>query len=412
MKAVICGAGIAGLALALRLDTLGWDVVMLERAPGPRTQGYMIDFFGPGYDAAEAMGLLPRIQELGYHVRELSYCDEAGRRRAGMSFAQFAKIEQGRLISIMRPDLERALREHLPDRVDLRFSTSLTDIDNRTDGVRVTLADGDTLAADLLVGADGVHSTVRGLVFGDEQNYLRYLGFHTAAYVFDDADIHAQVRGQFCVTDTVGRQMGFYGLRDGKVAVFTVHRSSAPDLPSDAQAALRQEYGPLGWIAPRALAACPPADQVFYDQVAQIEMPTWSHRRVTLVGDACYAVSLLAGQGASLGITGAYVLAEQLARAEPIESALARYEQLLRPVVVDKQQVARKSARWFVPESRWQLGVRRFALKLARLPVFDRYVATALAGKSSPLITNRAATARQPRRNENPASTTRLPDTP
>ncbi|MGH4015516.1 MAG: FAD-dependent oxidoreductase, partial [Pseudonocardiaceae bacterium] len=105
MKIVICGAGIAGLALAHRLGTLGWDVVVLEKAPGPRTQGYMTDFFGPGYDAAEAMGVLPRLHELGYDVQEVRYLDETGRRRARLRFAQFAKAVHGRLLSIMRPDL-------------------------------------------------------------------------------------------------------------------------------------------------------------------------------------------------------------------------------------------------------------------------------------------------------------------
>ncbi len=133
---MICGAGIAGLALAHRLGTLGWDVVVLEKAPGPRTQGYMTDFFGPGYDAAEAMGVLPRLHELGYDVQEVRYLDETGRRRARLRFAQFAKAVHGRLLSIMRPDLERALREQLPDTVDLRFATNLSHVDNGTDGVR------------------------------------------------------------------------------------------------------------------------------------------------------------------------------------------------------------------------------------------------------------------------------------
>jgi 2-polyprenyl-6-methoxyphenol hydroxylase-like FAD-dependent oxidoreductase len=108
MKVVICGARSAGLALAQCLDTHGIDVVLVDRAPGPRSQGYMIDFFGPGYDAAEAMGVLPRIKELGYRVEELTYRDETGRRRAEMHFAQFAEIVNGRLVSILRPDLETA----------------------------------------------------------------------------------------------------------------------------------------------------------------------------------------------------------------------------------------------------------------------------------------------------------------
>ncbi|MFI7634139.1 FAD-dependent monooxygenase [Nonomuraea sp. NPDC049400] len=395
MKVVICGAGIAGLALAQRLDAFGVEVVVVEKAPGPRTQGYMIDFFGPGYDAAEAMGVLPRIRELGYHVEEMTYRDHHGRRRSRMRFAQFAKIVNGRLVSIMRPDLERALREHLPDRVDVRHATKLTGIDNRTDGVTVTLSDDSTIEADLLVGADGIHSTVRSQVFGPEPEFLRYLGFHTAAYSFDDADIHAQVAGQFCLTDTVNRQMGFYALRDQRVAVFTVHRTPDPALPADPRAAIRHEYAALGWAAPRALDACPPPEQVYYDQVAQIDMPTWSRDRVVLIGDAAHAVSLLAGQGASLGITGAYVLAEHLSRTDTIETALRRYEQTLRPVVTDRQQAARNGTRWFIPATTRQLRLRRAALKLARFPVIDRYVAAALVGKSTAVITNLHTTSRQ-----------------
>lgn len=404
MKVVICGAGIAGLALALRLDALGAEVVVLEKAPGPRTQGYMMDFFGPGYDAAGAIGILPRLRELAYDIDEATYLDEHGRRRAGVDYATFAKAVQGRLLSVMRPDLERALREQLSSRVDLRFAASFTAIDNRPDGVRLTLADGASLDADLLVGADGIHSTVRRLTFGAEEQFMRYLGMHTAAYVFDDPAIHAEVRGKFCLTDTIGRQMGIYGLRNGQVAVFTVHRTPDHALPVDPRATVRREYAPLGWLVPRALANCPAADDLYYDLVAQVELPRWSSGRITLLGDACQAVSLLAGQGASLAVAGAFLLAEYLASGDSIQSALERYEQDWRPVVVDKQQAGRNGARWFLPQSEPQLRMRRMALKLARLPGLDRYVAGAVLGKSTAVISQLTDAARQRSRHASQAS--------
>ncbi|WP_326691698.1 MULTISPECIES: FAD-dependent monooxygenase [unclassified Streptomyces] len=394
MKAVICGAGIAGLALAHRLDALDWDVVVLEKAPEPRTQGYMIDFFGPGYDAAEAMGLLPRMRELSYRIQEAAFLDEAGRQRATLGYGQFAKVVDGRIFSIMRPDLERALREQLSGRVELRFGTGPATLHDGTDGVRLTLTDGTALDADLVVGADGIHSTVRRLAFGPEEDFLRPLGFHTAAFVFTDHDIHARTQGRFSLTDTVGRQIGLYGLRDGRVAVFAVHRTHEPALPEDARAALCSEYGSLGWIVPQALAHCPPHEEVYYDHVAQTQVPRWSRGRIALLGDACYAVSLLAGQGASLGIAGAYVLGRGLALHSSVEDGLEAYEKVWRPVTAEKQQVARSGARWFLPSSPLQLRARHVMMKLARLPVIDRRVAAALVGKTTGVLPGPTTTGR------------------
>ena len=164
---------------------------------------------------------------------------------------QAAGFTTGRLLDVMRPDLERVLRDSLPPQVDLRFGTTVAHDPDGRDlmRVRVVLDDGTSIDADLLVGADGVHSTVRRLVFGPEEQFIRFLGFHTAAFQFDAPAIHAAVAGRVCLTDTVGRQMGFYGLRDGRVAAFAVHRTADPALPPDARQAVRPATaGWAGWF--------------------------------------------------------------------------------------------------------------------------------------------------------------------
>ena len=391
MRALVCGAGIAGLALAQRLVTHGWDVTVLERAAGPRDQGYMLDFFGLGYDAAEAMGLLPRLRELSYEVDEVRYVDETGRRRASLAYGRFARLVDGRLLSLMRPDLERVLREDVEGDVDLRFGCTVATVEPRVDGVRAVLTDGTAVDADLLVGADGVHSSVRRMIFGEESRFFRYLGLHTAAYVFDDPQLRRRIGNRFSLTDTADRQMGLYGLRDGRVAAFAVHRDPEPAIPSDTRTALRRTYSSLGWAVPRALASCPPPSELYYDLVGQVEVPQWRRGRVVLLGDACQAVSLIAGQGASLAVAGAFVLGEQLATADSVDAALAGYERTWKPVVRATQEAGRRGATWFLPSSAARLRLRRASLRLAALPGWDRVVGNGLVGRDSLSLTELVA---------------------
>ena len=381
MKAVVCGAGIAGLSLAHELATRGDEVVLLERSPGPREQGYMMDFFGPGYDAAEQMGMLPAILDVSYDIGEASLVDSQGGSRARLPYDRFRRAVGGRLCSLMRPDLEQVLREALPSSVEVRFGAEVTDCVDRGPDVEVRTSDGAVLSADVLVGADGIHSRVRRFTFGADSDALRYLGFHTAAFVFDDARIRAACAGRFALTDTIGRQMGFYALRDGRVAAFGVHRTPDPGLPDDARTAVREAYRSLEWVVPEALAQCPPSEEIYYDQVAQVVMPAWSAGRIALIGDACHAVSLLAGQGASLAVAGARVLAAQLHSGVPIAQALAAYERQWRPVAEDRQASGRATARWFLPRTHAELWVRRAALKVAALPVVNRALGAFLSGR-------------------------------
>jgi 2-polyprenyl-6-methoxyphenol hydroxylase-like FAD-dependent oxidoreductase len=385
MRVLICGAGIGGLALALMLGRLGWETEVVERASGLREEGYMIDFFGPGFEAAEAMGLLPRLRQLAYPVDELNYVDRNGRPRASLDYRRMVRSLDGRLLSLLRGDLARAIYEDLSGPVEVRFASSVREVEQTPDEVLVTLTDGRRWSGDLLVGADGIHSTVRELAFGAESTYVRYLGFHTAAYTFADDLLRDRLGDQFAMTDSVDRAVGLYAIRNGRIAVFTVHRTGDATLPKDPRAVIQSTYADLGWLVPEALTHCPGGSALYYDQVSQIEMPNWSRGRVVLLGDACQAVSLLAGQGASLAVAAARVLASELGRAPTVPQALARYQSRLASVVAEKQAAGRRTAQWFLPTSPGRLALRRLALRAMRLPGLDHLISGRLvAGGGGP----------------------------
>jgi len=365
MEVVIAGGGIAGLTAGICLADRGHEVVLLERAPELRTEGYMIDFFGSGYDVAERLGLLDRLAEIHYPVPELAFLTPDGEPRVSISYARFRAMFDGRHFNFMRGDLERVLYEALPPEVDVRFGASVEGVEERSDGVRVVHAGGSE-TCDLLVGADGIHSHVRETVFGPEQRFLRYLGFHTAAYVVEDPRLSETVADAFHTLTVPGRQAALYPIRGGKTATFFVHR--AADAPGDdaSCATLREVYGGMGWVVPELLERC--NETLYYDGVSQIVMPRWSEGRVVLVGDACQAPSLLAGQGASMAMGGAWVLADELSRRPTIGEALTAYENRIRPAIEDKQRAGRRMADWFVPASRTRIALRDAMLRVGTLP--------------------------------------------
>jgi 2-polyprenyl-6-methoxyphenol hydroxylase-like FAD-dependent oxidoreductase len=382
MHVLISGAGIAGLTLAYCLDRAGIACTLVEKAAGPRSGGYMIDFFGSGYDAAGRLDLLPDLERIHQPVSRLVFLREDGSEKFSVSYPVFRKLFDNRHFNFMRGDLERVLYEKVRGRVDIRFGNSVESFDQNDSGVTITLADRSRRRADVLVGADGFHSRVRSLAFGCEPALTGYLGCHTAAYVIRDPPESLRVADAFRILSVPGRQVSLYPVRGEGVAAHFVHMSEEPVSDTPAAEELRRVYGGMDWVIPLLLDRLEKTE-VYFDSVSQVEIPFWSVDRVVLVGDAAWCVSLIAGQGAALAMAGAYILAEELSAAGPDPlPALKHYEQRLRPGVERIQKAGRSMADWFVPRSRLRLEVRDTITRFAGLPATGWLIKRAVAPES------------------------------
>ena len=179
---LISGGGIAGPALAFWLKAGGFQPTLIEQAPRLRTGGYVIDFWGLGYWIAEKMGLEADINHIGYHVREMCIVNDSGKRVAGFGTDVFGELTNNRYVTLGRSDLSRLLFEKIKDTTEVLFDNEIIDLDQQADGLRVRLKDGGERAFDLVIGADGLHSGVRRLAFGPQDQFEKKLGYAVAAF--------------------------------------------------------------------------------------------------------------------------------------------------------------------------------------------------------------------------------------
>lgn len=378
MKVAINGCGIAGPALAFWLLKAGHEPLLIEEASTPRAGGYVIDFWGTGYDIAEKMGLMPRIEQSGYEVQQVRFVDSAGRRVSGFSADVIRRMTDNRFISLRRSDLAAALHSAVEDRVETIFGDSIASIDAAANDVRVTFDRAAPRIVDLVIGADGLHSRVRRQVFGPDEHFEESFGLHVAA--FDVKGYRHRDDLVYLSHTRVGAQISRFSMRDDKTLFLFVFRDgelqgAAPRTDAEYRDALRLVFGNDGWESAEILAMMDAAESLYFDRVSQIKMDTWAKGRTALIGDAAACVSLLAGEGTGLAITEAYVLAGELARAEgDHNAAFAAYQNRMMPFLRKKQRSARKYAAAFAPETNLGLKIRNVGLQLLRVPVVADYL--------------------------------------
>jgi 2-polyprenyl-6-methoxyphenol hydroxylase-like FAD-dependent oxidoreductase len=373
MKVIINGAGIAGPTLAYWLQKTGHEVLLVEAASQLRTGGYVIDFGLVGYDIAEKMGLIPRLRELGYQVREMRFVDPKGRSSASMPVDALDRLTHGRYITLRRSDLAATIYDALGGTVETIFGDSVASIEEAGGCVRVGFDHAPPREADLVIGSDGLHSRVRQLVFGPDAGVEVSLGYHVAAFEVEGYRPRDEL--VYLGHGVPGRQIYRFSMREDKTLFLFIFRDEylPPENPANDQerkSVLTNIFADVGWECPQILAALASVGNIYFDRASQIRLDRWTKGRTALVGDAAACVSLMAGQGSILAMAEAYLLAGELRNCGGDSSAaFARYEQRLMPYLKRKQKSVAKSASSIAPKTAFGIWFRNLVMRLMpRLP--------------------------------------------
>jgi 2-polyprenyl-6-methoxyphenol hydroxylase-like FAD-dependent oxidoreductase len=371
---LISGAGVAGPTLAYWLHRNGFQVAIVERTPSLRRGwgGHAVDLFGPAVEVFDRMGILPQVVEARTRTESISLA-RLGKPPVEVDFARLVAGVSDRHVEIMRGELAAILHRATCDDIEYVFGDSICGLAQDDHSVEVTFERGRPRRFDIVIGADGLHSTVRQLVFGDESRFRHWIGGYLAVYTVPD---YLHLQGRMLTYLTPGRLAATYSVRQtGQArAAFLFRRSRELEYDhrdlDNQKRLLREVYADHGWEVPRLLTELDRADDFYFDSISQIVMDRRSYRRVTLVGDAGYSPGAAVGGGTSLAVIGAYLLAAAVREtdADP-DSAFDRYECSMRELIDRGRRIGRTTMAALIPATRRQVWLTIQLMRLVpRLP--------------------------------------------
>ena len=360
-KILISGAGIAGPALAFWLSRSNYDVTIVESAPSLRTGGHAVDFRGSTHmTVLKRMGILDMVQAHRVLMAPITFVDRKGRTIVRLS-EEFASGE----IEILRSEFSRILFDATKGTVNYIFNDSIQSLTQDRDGVSVVFKNCGEARFDLVVGADGMHSNVRRLVFGEENTLLRHTGYYLALAPVD-ARWSTYIGKRFSAPS---RSAGIHGAVGDQHPVaglfFASDDPSLGRLDLDAQrATLQRTFAKMGWVVPDLLTEMIRSPDLYLDSITIAKMKTIHSGRVVLIGDAAYG-GTLGGMGTGLAVVAAFVLAGELTRSpEDHQSAFARYEKIMASYARGCQKTAETAGTFMAPKTGAGLWLRNTMLKL------------------------------------------------
>lgn len=339
-KVLIVGASIAGPTAAFWLVRAGFDVTIVEQAQELRRGGNGVDIRSEALAVVERMGLTSAVRAKVLRIEGMRFVDHRDRERARMPLEAMERMVGSEDLEIKRGDLAELLFDATKNDVNYVFGETIKTLQHDEGGVDVTFAKGSPRRFDLVIGADGLHSSVRRSVFGAEEEFLKFKQHY---FAFLNVDLPMGEHGWVTFYNEPGKSASIFRAEPGLGQINFMFRSDTQlnydyrDVEKQ-RALLRQAFTGLGWHVPALLEKTDSAPNFYFDALAQVQMPSWSSGRVVLVGDAAYCASPASGAGALLALTGAYRLAGELATHGISSAALSGYEAAQRPLVAQKQK--------------------------------------------------------------------------
>ncbi|MGW7537242.1 FAD-dependent monooxygenase [Amycolatopsis sp. NPDC054798] len=358
---LISGAGVAGLSLAYWLRQYGFQPTLVERAPALRNGGQAVDIRGAAREVVARMGLLDEVRAAHTGTHGIAWLDARGRRVAEMGADAFG--DSGGVVAdleILRSDLVRIL--HDAAAAEIHYGTEITALAEEAAGIRTTFDHGPARTFDVVVGADGLGSGVRSLVFGPGS--VRDRGYHLGYF---PARTRLDLGGWEVVYNLPagngvgGRVVMLYPLgASGECRVLLGFVSPEPISPEESPAAVVAEvFAGAGWEVPALLEQLP--DDLYFSRAGEVQLTEWHRGRTVLLGDSAFGGSL--GMGTSLALVGAYVLAGELSTMEDPRTAFARYADEMRDYVAANRKRPPGGTGGFAPRTRNGIRLRNAFLR-------------------------------------------------
>jgi 2-polyprenyl-6-methoxyphenol hydroxylase-like FAD-dependent oxidoreductase/tryptophan-rich sensory protein len=382
-RILITGASVAGNTVAWWLGRSGFDVTVVERTSAFRDGGQNIDVRGPGREVLRRMGLEQAALDRNTGEEGTAWVEEDGRVAARFLVEDTGAEGPTAEMEILRGDLARLLYEPAGEQATYRFGDSVAGIEQDDDGATVTFASGTIDRYDAVIVAEGVGSRTRELVFPGE-NEPRWMDLTIAYFTIPRQRDDDRLWRWYNAPG--GRSVSLRPDRHGTArAMLSVQQppGGEQEWSADRQKAwLRERFADAGWQTDRVLDGMAATDDFYFDVLRQVRMPRWAKGRVVLTGDAAWCATPIAGYGTTLAVTGAYVLAQELARSHDVGTAFSAYEQAMRPMVEDAQSVPKLAPRLANPRSRLGIRLLHGALGLASRPAVRNVAGKLFGGRS------------------------------